>query len=61
MKQVEKHINKCFDNICGLILVDSGSSVPDIGGMISGEREEVEFPTKIKVSRTGTGVEVWMK
>lgn len=42
IKSVEKHINKCFDNICGLILVDAGGG-HDIGGMISGEKEEVEF------------------
>ena len=28
--------------------------------MISGEREEVEFP-RIKVGRQGQGVETWMK
>lgn len=60
VKQVEKHINKCFDNICGLVLVDSGSNIPDISGMVSGEGEAVEFP-RIKVSRAGTGVEVWLK
>jgi len=60
IKAVEKHINKCFDNISGLILQDNGTNVPDIGGMISSEREEVEF-TRIKVGRGGTGVEVWMK
>jgi dynein heavy chain, axonemal len=43
VKAVEKHINKCFENICGLILLDSGTSVPDIQGMISSEREEVKF------------------
>lgn len=60
VKAVEKHINKCFDNICGLLLMDSGGIIPDIGGMISNEREEVEFP-RIKLSRAGVGVEVWMK
>jgi hypothetical protein len=60
VKAVEKHINKCFDNISGLILQDNGTNVPDIGGMISSEREEVEF-SRIKVGRGGTGVEVWMK
>jgi hypothetical protein len=59
IKSVEKHLNKCFENIFGLILIDSGGNVPDIGGMISGEREEVEF-ARIKVGRAGTGVEVWM-
>jgi hypothetical protein len=42
IKAVEKHINKCFDNIFGLILLDTGG-IPDIGGMKSGEGEEVEF------------------
>ena len=60
IKSVEKHINKCFDNICGLILLEGGGNAPDIGGMISSEREEVEFP-RIKVGRGGTGVEFWMK
>ncbi len=60
IKAVEKHINKCFDNISGLILLESGGTVPDIGGMISSEREEVEFG-RIKVGRAGTGVEQWMK
>jgi dynein heavy chain len=60
VKQVERHVNKCFDNICGLVLVDSGSNVPDIAGMVSGEGETVEF-SRIKVSRAGTGVEVWLK
>lgn len=58
IKSVEKHINKCFDNIFGLILVDAGGG-HDIGGMISGEKEEVEF-SKIKVGRA-SGVEQWMK
>jgi hypothetical protein len=49
VKSVEKHINKCFDNISGLLLIDSGSSTPDINGMISSEREEVEF-SRIKLS-----------
>ena len=40
--------------------MESGGTIPDIGGMISSEREEVEFP-RIKVSRAGAGVEVWMK
>ena len=57
IKAVERHINKCFDNICGLMLIDTGT-VPDIGGMISGEKEEVEF-TKIRPGRTA-GVEGWM-
>lgn len=42
IKAVEKHINKCFDNITGLLLVDTGG-IPDIIGMRSGEGEEVEF------------------
>jgi hypothetical protein len=57
IKAVEKHINKCFDNIFGLILLDTGG-IPDIGGMKSGEGEEVEFQ-RIKVR--SNGVEVWMK
>jgi hypothetical protein len=61
VRQVERHINKCFDNVYGLLLLDSGGSLPDIGGMVSGEKEEVEFIQRIKVSRAGTGVEVWMK
>ncbi len=60
VKSVEKHLNKCFENICGLILIESGGPIPDIGGMISGEREEVEFP-RIKMGRQGQGVEQWMK
>lgn len=40
--------------------MESGSHIPDVGGMISSEREEVEFQ-RIKVGRQGTGVEVWMK
>lgn len=39
IQAVEKHINKCFDNICGLILFEGGGNVPDIGGFISSERE----------------------
>ena len=60
MKSVEKHINKCFDNISGLLLIESGGSTPDINGMISSEREEVEF-SRIKVSGGSIGVEKWMK
>lgn len=59
IKSVEKHLNKCFENICGLLLIESGGNIPDIGGMVSGEREEVEFP-RIKVGRPGQGVEQWM-
>jgi hypothetical protein len=41
---VEKHINKYFENINRLILVDSGTgNVPDILGLKSAEGEEVEF------------------
>lgn len=57
IKAVEKHINKCFDNIFGLLLLDTGG-IPDIGGMKSGEGEEVEF-AKIKIRNSG--VESWMK
>lgn len=57
IRAVEKHINKCFDNINGLLLVETGGT-PDIHGMKSGEGEEVEF-SKIKVRNNG--VEVWMK
>jgi hypothetical protein len=59
-KSVEKHLNKCFEKLCGLILIESGGPVPDIGGMISGECEEVEFP-RIKMGRQGQGFEQWMK
>jgi dynein heavy chain len=59
IKAVEKHINKCFDNICGLILSDPSSNASDISGMISGEREEVNFVTKVKVK--SNGVETWMR
>jgi Dynein heavy chain, N-terminal region 2 len=53
-------LNKCFENICGLILIESGGPMPDIQGMISGEREEVEFIQRIKLGRVGQGVEWWM-
>ena len=33
--------------------------VPDIQGMISGEKEEVEFNKPIKIR--ASGVEIWMK
>jgi dynein heavy chain len=59
IRAVEKHINKCFDNICGLILNDTGGT-PDIAGMISGEKEEVEFP-KIRVRGALGGVETWLQ
>lgn len=60
IRAVEKHINKCFDNIFGFILVDTGANnTPDIAGMRSGEGEEVEFTQKVKVRNSG--VEVWMK
>ena len=59
VKAVEKHINKCFDNISGLLLLEIVGSAPDIIGMVSSEREEVEFQ-KIKMGRSGTGVETWM-
>lgn len=59
IKAVEKHINKCFDNICGLILVDPNYNASDIQGMISGEKEEVLFIGKVKVKNSG--VEAWMK
>jgi hypothetical protein len=42
------------------LLIDSGSSTPDINGMISSEREEVEFG-RIKLSGASQGVEKWMK
>ena len=58
VKQVEKHINKCFDNISSLMLTETGL-VPDIQGMISGEKEEVEFNKPIKIR--ASGVEIWMK
>lgn len=60
VKSVEKHINKCFDNISGLLLIDSGSNTPDVNGMISSEREEVEF-ARIKLSGASQSVEKWMK
>ena len=60
IKSVEKHLNKCFENICGLLLIESGGPIPDIDGMISSEREEVEFISRIKVGRAGQGVEWWM-
>jgi dynein heavy chain, axonemal len=59
IKSVEKHINKCFDNICGLTLAEGIGNMPDITGMISGEREEVKFNKNIAI-RNGTGVELWM-
>lgn len=34
VKQVEKHINKCFDNISSFLLQDNGGQL-DINGMIS--------------------------
>ena len=35
VRQVEKHINKCFDNINGLSINDLGGGAYDISGMIS--------------------------
>lgn len=48
VRAVQKHINKCFDNITELSLVETGV-VPDIEGMISSEKEKVEFTTLIKI------------
>lgn len=62
IKSVEKHINKFFENINGLMLIDGGGNSPDIAGVISGEKEEMDFQlSRIKVGRSGTGVEGWLK
>jgi hypothetical protein len=59
IRSVEKHINKCFDNICGLILTEQGGGSNLITGMRSGEGEQVEI-ARIKVA-PNMGVEIWMK
>jgi dynein heavy chain len=59
VKKVEKQINKCFDNLAGLSLVDSGGGAFDIAGMISGEKEVVDFGKSIKIR--SLGVEQWLK
>jgi dynein heavy chain len=64
VKAIEKHINKCFDNIYGFMLVEGAGYSPDISGIISGEREEIEFypnSKHIKVGKGGTEVEKWMQ
>jgi hypothetical protein len=43
IRAIERHLSKCFDNLCGLILNDSDGFLPEIAGMISSEREEVDF------------------
>ena len=62
IKSVEKHINKFFENINGFMLVDGAPNLPDISGVVSGEREEMDFQlTRIRIAKTGNGVEGWLK
>jgi dynein heavy chain len=57
--KVEKHLNKCFDNICALdYTIDAGST--EVLGMISSEKEKVIFNKPVKI-RPGTNVEAWLK
>ena len=53
IKEVVKHINKCFDNIASLTIKDDQGMAPDLLGMISSEKEDVDFLKAIKLKTGG--------
>lgn len=57
VKAVERHLNKCFDNIFSLVLVET-SGTYDIEGVRSGEGEEMSIK-KVNPRSQGS-VEKWM-
>ena len=59
IEKVEKHLNKCFDNICALEYT-SDAGATEVQGMISSEKEKVIFNKAVKI-RQGTNVEAWLK
>ena len=57
--QVERHLNKLFDNLNKLLLAPN-QHPPDLKAMISSEGEQVDFTKPVKI-RAGIGVETWLK
>lgn len=56
---MNRHLNKCFDNIKNLGVIESGNVISEVVTMISSEGEHVDLMRSIKLRNSS--IEVWLR
>ena len=59
LNEVNRHLNKCFDNLKKIGIADNTTIISEILSMISSEDEVVEFLRPIKLRNSS--IEIWLK